>query len=254
MDFKDFVFKPLLSYITLILFYVPRLLFNQKLTQWINQILPTTPKWSLDLILVLILIISILLDLIRYWYPMTRKRLILSYRNDTNCRKVTTRREYKSDFKSCDNRYTTWQSETLISYHNERNTVYFRIVVSTNYSEGVTNCKGRISKVFNDNGVQLNSTSIEIPFAPGESVDAFNKRIIEGLPEYLDILYITDENVIRSPIKKETYFEEIGQLINAKGIYYLQIIVDGHKIRPSHIVLKFDWTGDWETAGISIYN
>ncbi|HWR81926.1 MAG TPA: hypothetical protein VN285_01340 [Candidatus Deferrimicrobium sp.] len=165
----------------------------------------------------------------------------------------TTRSEFFTHTEEGSSPYVTSSFSSFTSGILTKEVMYFRVAVKAQSVDPVTGCSGRIERIFKVDGRPLNDEPIEIPFAPGRNDDALAKNICEGKPEYLDVLYITEDNLIHPPIKKTFYPASIkfGEIFGTVGEYYLTIVVSGDNTVSAHTTLRFNWTGDWQTAELS---
>ena len=128
----------------------------------------------------------------------------------------------------------------------------FRVRVLANET---TTCSGHLIDISRE-GMQLNAAgSVSLTFSPAEEDDALNKRVVKGVPAYLDIGFVLEGDDHFQPatrFKDGRRFvpNEISDVFTELGDYQLGIVVVGAVGKPQQIDLLLHNTGDWVTADI----
>jgi hypothetical protein len=128
---------------------------------------------------------------------------------------------------------------------------YYRLQVECEGVESVANCFGRLEHISKDGWQNRNWEPAILPFAASERNDAASKKIHRGSPEYLDVMFIADDNRVgllpfgfvgSSSVNWLCIFAE-------PGLYVLRIHILSDT--PTIAVdLSFHWTGDRKTSKI----
>jgi len=137
---------------------------------------------------------------------------------------------------------------------------FFRIVVNaTNESQLVRDCTGFITRIEKDRKTKWGGNNAQVTFAQGEESDALSKTIRYPVAEYLDVLAVTSRNQV-FPGTKPTiglrlwpFVPAMDEIFSEPGDYALKVVITGDGVVPPiTALLKFSWTGDWETAALTL--
>jgi hypothetical protein len=131
---------------------------------------------------------------------------------------------------------------------------FFRIMVEGDCVDAVNDCKGQLTSIKHDAEIKWSGDQALLTFAPGEDNDATSKTIRHKVAEYLDILAITYTGVIRPGTRNRgwPYIPPLGQIFEEIGEYIFTVKISGQSIPTVEAILKFDWTGDYETSALSL--
>ncbi len=96
-------------------------------------------------------------------------------------------------------------------------------------------------------------------FAQGEEPDALSKTIRYPVAEYLDVLAVTSRNQV-FPGTKPTiglrlwpFVPSMDEIFSWLGDYLITVVITGDGVMPPiTALLKFNWTGNWETAALTL--
>lgn len=126
---------------------------------------------------------------------------------------------------------------------------YYRIRVDVDGVDHVENCRGRLEWVKKDGVTIVAGEPTTLPFAPSENKDAVSKTIHGNSSEFLDLLYIKDNNEVRITSYQfygSSSIDWLG-LFATPGEYRMkvQILSDGPTVGTE---ILFSWTGDRKTA------
>jgi len=135
----------------------------------------------------------------------------------------------------------------------------FRVAVGVDgdRTKNIENCRGAIKSIKKNSEEKLPGDIMLLPFAPSSGIDTKSKTIVDKLPAFLDVLTISEENNVflsyfssledipGSINLNRTFFPELGE-------YILTVVVSGNDTASSEFLLKFNWTGDWQTADLSL--
>jgi hypothetical protein len=130
---------------------------------------------------------------------------------------------------------------------------WYRVKVESLGSEIVVGCRGRLVSITKGAVDQLGGESPSFPFAPHEKEDALSKSIYPDVPEYLDVLVITEANQVLLVLREVSDGSPIdwGAIFSEPEEYRIRIAVVTSNARPATIDLLFKWTGNRETSEMS---
>src|SRR5437867_3745255 len=60
----------------------------------------------------------------------------------------------------------------------------------------VTNCCARLISIHKGKTVKWQGQAVELTFSPGEAADALSKTLNDDVPEYIDVIMLSDNNDI----------------------------------------------------------
>jgi hypothetical protein len=128
---------------------------------------------------------------------------------------------------------------------------WYRIRVDAEHGN-IANCRGRLLSITRA-GTQLLAGEMPIlPFAPGEQPDAAAKTIHEGVPEYLDVLAIFENNHVIVALYRGLGSSSINwnQIFSLAGDYTIKVAITSPDAARATIDLMFMWRQDRATAQI----
>ena len=137
---------------------------------------------------------------------------------------------------------------------------FFRVVVNaTQDSQLVKNCTGFLTRIEKGRKTKWGGNNAQLTFAPAEKPDALSKTIRYPVAEYLDVLEVTSRNQV-FPGTKPTiglrlwpFVPAMDEIFSELGDYLLSVAITGKGVVPSiTTLLKFNWTGNWETSSLSL--
>ncbi len=124
----------------------------------------------------------------------------------------------------------------------------FRLKVELNAGEKAVQCRGFLISISGTRG--LNAEPMTLTFTPAEDNESTNKTIDGGIPAFLDIITISNENLIRPHTKDFAYpghFDPVSFFSNI-GFYIFEITIRYGESSSQTCKLKLNWLGDWKTA------
>jgi hypothetical protein len=128
---------------------------------------------------------------------------------------------------------------------------YFRLRVQTIHANAMPLCIGRLTAIGGPGGENNLQENLRLPFAPSEWPDAGAKLILNGAPEYLDALVITENHEIIIPAYGGMpNAVVVNDIFNATGRYQITIRVTSPLSRFVERRLELDWTGNWLTSSM----
>ena len=110
----------------------------------------------------------------------------------------------------------------------------------------VDDCRGRLLSVEKDGVVVLAGEVLQLPFAPSTSDDAINKRIDDGVPQFLDVLVKFDNNI--AVATKDLVFPasiDMRGLFEASGTYIINVVVSAPNTKSTSIRLRMERAPDY---------
>jgi hypothetical protein len=137
---------------------------------------------------------------------------------------------------------------------------FFRIVVNAaEKSQLIKNCTGFLTRIEKDRKPKWGGNNAQLAFAQAEEPDALSKTIRYPVAEYLDVLAVTDRNEV-FPGTKPTiglrlwpFVPSMDEIFSELGDYLLKVVITGDSVVPPiTTLLKFRWTGDWQTAALTL--
>lgn len=137
---------------------------------------------------------------------------------------------------------------------------FFRVVVNaTKESQMVKNCTGFLTRIEKDRKTKWGGNNAQVTFAQGEEPDAVSKTIRYPVAEYLDVLAVTSRNQV-FPGTKPTiglrlwpFVPSMDEIFSWLGDYLITVVITGDGVMPPiTALLKFNWTGNWETAALTL--
>ncbi len=132
---------------------------------------------------------------------------------------------------------------------------WFRVAVNCDGINSVEGCRGYISNIRKDGASRWTGDNVTVTFAPGDELDATNKTIHAGKPEFLDIFGVTyDSNALFVGTKERNwqFAPELKRIFAETGDYFLTVIISGKLVPPIQAELKFTWTRNWATSILSM--
>jgi hypothetical protein len=116
----------------------------------------------------------------------------------------------------------------------------------------IHDCGADLALFSRDGGDNLLIQGLPLIISPAERPNHARKDVREGRPELVNVLCMAEDNSVRL-WTDNFYMPNYLAPITEPGIYRLRITVFGSETVPSSIELAFDWTGNWQTAKISLW-
>jgi hypothetical protein len=119
----------------------------------------------------------------------------------------------------------------------------YRVKVDAAAGNTISGCAGRLLTIARDTDVW--HVDMEQPFAPAEKrSEATAKTIHPGVPEFLDIAFVTEKNEIKlcSAINLPSHMKP-SNIFCEEGAYLFEIVVTAAGCK-SEISLLFEWGGE----------
>ena len=128
---------------------------------------------------------------------------------------------------------------------------YYRLKVACDGLDSVSNCRGRLETI-DKNGAAVNWEPCLLPFAPAQSADSLAKKIHNGAPEHLDMMFISDDNKaeLTPPDFRGSSSVDWRNLFSDPAIYTMRINILSDTPTVACDII-FNWTGDRATSEIS---
>jgi hypothetical protein len=123
--------------------------------------------------------------------------------------------------------------------------MFYRLQVTVDCASEIQNCRGYLTKI-EKNGMEVfNNESLELPFAPSESDDAWSKTVSPNIPYYLDVLrvpYGANCPEVATKGNRALVVSSLRDLVFlSPGEYILHVSVSGNGVGTVSARLKFDW-------------
>lgn len=134
-------------------------------------------------------------------------------------------------------------------------TKFYRLKVCADSVGLVPSCAGHlVSIVREQGGIVFNGENLALTFAPASAPNPTVKDIRDAIPEYLDVLCISQANQVMITTENFQYPTSIASALqgisSAPGDYILHIVASSPISASVEINLLLKWTGNWETASI----
>jgi excisionase family DNA binding protein len=126
----------------------------------------------------------------------------------------------------------------------------YRIKVEALVDSAIKGCCGNLLSISTaDGSFPINVT---LPFAPAERADAISKTVHGGVPEYLDVFYITAGSQVRikSHMNLPSSINE-QSIFSRNGTYLFVIKITSPDAETESIELLLSWEGEARTAIVS---
>lgn len=133
------------------------------------------------------------------------------------------------------------------------NATTLRIAVTTDSPLGISDCSGVITTIRRGDLTLMHGDNIELPISPSTAESRHIGNVRQGVVSYLDVLLIPDGDNCRFP--KDAHVPDSARLkylFDQFCEYMIEIVVSGFETAPTRALLKFNWTGNWETTDISM--
>lgn len=127
---------------------------------------------------------------------------------------------------------------------------FFRVMVESKSSSPLL-CSGHLIDVKRSGARTDFGESLRLTFAPGEGDDALEKRLVDKVPEFLDIGFITEGGQFGLGTKGRRIPIALKDLFSDEADYTLTVVVAPQNAGSSEtIALKLRLTGDWKTTAM----
>lgn len=125
---------------------------------------------------------------------------------------------------------------------------YFRLKAEANAYSAVPGCTGRLLSI-KRNGVMLfDSEPLLLTFSPGAQADTLAKEIRDGVPEFLDVLFLCAKGIIlTTPNMVVPNSVNFQTLLAPQGLYTFDVVVSSSAAKSVRYELNLDWRGNWQT-------
>lgn len=130
---------------------------------------------------------------------------------------------------------------------------WLRLRVDSDSTENVTECRGRLIHIKRGGEWVLSGENPILPFAQAEQPDATNKVIHPGIPEFLDLIFVTELNQVSLTPHRLVGSTSIDwrNLFSQHGEYEIRVAVVAAQGIPSVIDVLFHWAGEFSEARFS---
>lgn len=125
---------------------------------------------------------------------------------------------------------------------------WFRILAQASSAGSLNGCQGRLLSIQFNSNIVFDSEPVRLPFAPGSHPDAYSKEIRDGISEYLDVIFITEDNQIHHCSRFGPNSIDFDEIFSRRGEYKFMVAVSSSESRSVRYELILDWQGDWQSA------
>jgi len=142
--------------------------------------------------------------------------------------------------------------------HEGLPTNFFRVKVEADGGQSIKNCTAILTSIGKDGKTKWGGDSAKLTFAQGEAPDAFSKTIRSKVPEFFDVLAVTN----KGEMYPGTYYPAFGRLwpyqptlpeiFSESGDYILAVAVSGDDVPTETGLLKFTWTQNWQISALTL--
>lgn len=128
-----------------------------------------------------------------------------------------------------------------------------RLAITTDCPGGVSGCTGVITEVRNEAQTKMIGENIDLPFTLPTGDNPLTTDVRPGVVAYLEVLLIPESGSIELPMGARCPNSVAFDFIfNQTREYVIEIVVAGSGTVSSKAILKFNPTGDWRTAEMSL--
>jgi hypothetical protein len=130
----------------------------------------------------------------------------------------------------------------------------FRVQLEPAGEYDAPDCGGAVVSIeLADGSWTYHDHPIALAIAPPDRPNPHVKHLRARVPEYLNVLAVTDHNqvlVLGHPLPASTDFE---RLFSAPGTFIFDIAVSAPGFPSEFVAMLLRWTGDWRTAAVEPY-
>jgi len=121
--------------------------------------------------------------------------------------------------------------------------LFYQVRVDLLGKGSVTNCCARLISIHKGKTVKWQGQAVELTFSPGEAADALSKTLNDDVPEYIDVIMLSDNNDIWlcSEGRQWTYRPPLQEIFDGPGEYLITIALRGSSGATCKPVLRFTW-------------
>jgi len=137
-------------------------------------------------------------------------------------------------------------------YRESLKSHYCRIKIEANCVGHVQNCSGRLICIKKDGIIIFDRESFHLTFAPAERPNPRFKDVNDKVPEFLDVMALTEENevLITTPNFTNPSSFDQNKIFSERGNYLLSIVVSSPVTVSIPIDVGLRWTRDWNTSEV----
>jgi hypothetical protein len=106
--------------------------------------------------------------------------------------------------------------------------LFYQVRVDLLGKGSVTNCCARLISIHKDRTVKWQGQAVELTFSPGEAEDALSKTLNDDIPEYIDVVMLSGNNIwLCTKGRQWTYQPPLPEIFNGRGEYLITIALRG---------------------------
>lgn len=129
---------------------------------------------------------------------------------------------------------------------------YFRLRIETVTDLPVLGMVANLIQISRDSVPIYNQGPLSLCIAPAERDDPTRKDAIPSVPEYADVLAVTDDGRIIMPLPFIPNSLNIGEIFGVYGTYTFAIVVAAPGCPRATANLRFKWAGNLRAAEMSM--
>lgn len=129
---------------------------------------------------------------------------------------------------------------------------FLHIAISTD-CPSVANCKAFLTRIEKDGKARWIGQE-QLTFSPSEAADTLAKTLHNKITSFVDVVVITSAKEILVCTKDRQWFHlpRLHAIFSEYGDYVLTVVVTGDGALSETALLKFNWTGNWQTSWLSL--
>jgi hypothetical protein len=130
--------------------------------------------------------------------------------------------------------------------------LYLRVMVEVDGVGDLEDCTGTLIRIEKGAAAKLGHERLGLTFAAGVEAAATSRRLRNKVPDFLDILMITEDREI---VPCTSGFVcprsiDLREIFSERGIYILTLILNGKDSPSQEIPLQFHWGGNYAEAAL----
>lgn len=147
--------------------------------------------------------------------------------------------------------FRAFENSVLVNKHVMSD--YYRVKVETTSPFPINGCAGFVTTIDRDGTSIFSGHNLHLTFAPAEGADAVSKQIRPGVPEYLDLLAITEHDQIIIATKGYSHpsVASYPELFANTGLYTLHVVVSSANAPAARITIDLNWNGSRSSAEVA---
>jgi len=131
---------------------------------------------------------------------------------------------------------------------------FFRLKVENSGGRFLQNCSGQVTRIEKNGAATRYGDSLKLTWAPAEGQNSTFVDLRDQVPEFLDLLAVTEKNVVALATPGFRLPNAILDLLDEPAEYRLRVVISSPNTTSCDVDLVLKWTGNWETVGMEQHN